>query len=111
MSKKVDELKRQLFQTEAQAKQLAKELVFERENKKRLKLELMQISHDSGLQQAENDIMKEKLSSLHEAVSKLPNPEEISARHSVELMTLEKQMKLEVETSKAQREEVSQLNI
>ena len=48
----------------------------------------MQLSHDSGLQQAENDIMKEKLSSLHEAVTKLPNPEEISARHSVELMTL-----------------------
>lgn len=57
----------------------------------------MQLAHDAGLQQAENDIMKEKLSALHEAVSKLPNPEEISARHSVEIMTLEKSLKVEID--------------
>ena len=111
LSKKVDELKRQLFQTESSAKELAKELESEREDKKRLKLELMQLSHDAGLQQAENDIMKEKLSALHEAVSKLPNPEEISAKHMVEVTSLEKTLKLEVETNRKREEEVSQLNI
>ena len=52
VSKKVDELKRQLFQTETSAKVLAKDLEIEREDKKRLKLELIQLAQDAGLQQA-----------------------------------------------------------